>query len=115
VPAQSREGEEASYARRRRLTFEGLAATASQCAAPNLMALFAVLEALAARKFPSIRKFSHAALRGTNTMSEIYRVPVPKAQLKAIPPDERNLLLLASHAVKQLSVLRKLLIFSLNY
>ena len=31
------------------------------------------------------------------------------------PADERNLLLLASHAVNQLSVLRKLLIFSLNY
>jgi len=48
-------------------------------------------------------------------MIEIFRVPISKAQLRAIPADERNLLLLASHAVNQLSVLRKILIFSLNY
>ena len=48
-------------------------------------------------------------------MIEIFRVPISKAQLRAIPADERNLLLLTSHAVNQLSVLRKVLIFSLNY
>ena len=48
-------------------------------------------------------------------MIEVFRVPISKEQLRAIPPAERNLLLLASHAVNQLSVLRKLLIFSLNY
>jgi hypothetical protein len=36
-------------------------------------------------------------------------------QLRAIPADERNLLLLASHAINQITVLRKVLIFSLNY
>jgi hypothetical protein len=48
-------------------------------------------------------------------VSKIYRIPVSKAQLRAIPTDERNLLLLSSHAVNQLSVMRRLLIFSLNY
>ena len=48
-------------------------------------------------------------------MIEIFRIPISKDQLRAIPADERNLLLLASHAVNQMSVLRKLLIFSLNY
>ncbi len=48
-------------------------------------------------------------------MIEIFRIPISKAQLRAIPADERNLLLLASHAVNQLSILRKILIFSLNY
>lgn len=48
-------------------------------------------------------------------MFEVWRIPVTKEQLRAIPDDERNLLLLASHAVNQLSVLRKVLIFSLNY
>jgi hypothetical protein len=46
---------------------------------------------------------------------EVFRVSISKGQLRAIPEDERNLLLLASHAVNQLSVMRKLLIFSLNY
>jgi len=48
-------------------------------------------------------------------MIEVFRVPISKDRLRAIPAEERNLLLLASHAVNQLSVLRKLLIFSLNY
>jgi CRISPR/Cas system-associated protein endoribonuclease Cas2 len=48
-------------------------------------------------------------------MIEVFRVPVSKAQLRAIPADERNLLLLASHAVNQISVLRRLVIFSSNY
>src|SRR5271169_6606310 len=48
-------------------------------------------------------------------MIEVFRIPISKDQLRAIPADERNLLLLASHAVNQMSVLRKLLIFSLNY
>jgi hypothetical protein len=46
---------------------------------------------------------------------EVFRIPISKDQLRAIPVDERNLLLLTSHAVNQLSVLRKVLIFSLNY
>jgi hypothetical protein len=48
-------------------------------------------------------------------MIEVFRVPISKAQLRSIPEDERNLLLLASHAVNQLSTLRKILVFSLNY
>jgi len=48
-------------------------------------------------------------------MIEVFRIPISKDQLRAIPADERNLLLLASHGVNQLSVLRRLLIFSLNY
>jgi hypothetical protein len=46
---------------------------------------------------------------------EIFRVPVPKAQLRAIPVSERNLLLLASHAVNQISTFSKLLFFSVHY
>ena len=48
-------------------------------------------------------------------MNEIYKIPITKNQLRAIPTDDRNLLLLASHAVNQLSTLRKVMIFSLNY
>jgi hypothetical protein len=48
-------------------------------------------------------------------MNEIYKIPIAKNQLRAIPTDDRNLLLLASHAVNQLSTLRKVTIFSLNY
>ncbi len=48
-------------------------------------------------------------------MIEIFRIPISKQQLRAIPVDERNLLLLTSHAVNQLSILRKILVFSLNY
>ena len=48
-------------------------------------------------------------------MIEVFRVPISKAQLRSIPVDERNLLLLISHAVNQMSVMRRLLIFSLNY
>lgn len=48
-------------------------------------------------------------------MFEVFRIPVSKKDLQAIPTDDRNLLLLASYAVNQLSVLRKMLIFSLNY
>jgi hypothetical protein len=48
-------------------------------------------------------------------LDEIFKIPITKTQLQAIPTDERNLLLLASHAVNQLSTVRKLLIFSMNY
>jgi hypothetical protein len=48
-------------------------------------------------------------------MAEVFRVPISKDKLRAIPTDERNLLLLTSHAVNQISILRKLLILSLNY
>ena len=48
-------------------------------------------------------------------MVEVFRIPISKDQLRAIPADERNLLLLVSHAINQITVLRKVLIFSLNY
>jgi hypothetical protein len=48
-------------------------------------------------------------------MIEVFRVPIPKSRLREIPANERNLLLLASHAVNQISVLRKILVFSVNY
>ena len=60
-------------------------------------------------------------LRSTITMTdpnstiEIFRVPLSKGQLRAVPVDDRNLLLLASHAVNQMVVPRRLLIFSLNF
>ena len=41
-------------------------------------------------------------------MIEIFRVSLSEDQLRAMPTEERNLLLLASHAVNQLSVLRKI-------
>jgi hypothetical protein len=48
-------------------------------------------------------------------MFEVFRIPVPKTSLRGIPAAERALLLLASHAVNQLTTLRRLLIFSANY
>jgi hypothetical protein len=48
-------------------------------------------------------------------MDEVFKIPITKVQLRGIPTDARNLLLLASHAVNQLSIVRKLLIFSMNY
>jgi len=48
-------------------------------------------------------------------MIEVFRIPISKDQLRAISADERNLLLLTSHAVNQISILRRILIFSLNY
>lgn len=63
------------------------------------------------RRTPQARQKSKVAV----VMIEVFRVPVPKNTLQAIPADERNLLLLASHAVNQISVLRKVLIFSTNY
>ncbi len=50
-----------------------------------------------------------------NSTIEIFRVPLSKDQLRAVPVDDRNLLLLASHAINQITVLRRVLIFSLNY
>jgi hypothetical protein len=50
-----------------------------------------------------------------DTMIEIFRIPISKQQLRAIPADERNLLLLTSHAVNQISILRKILVFSLHF
>jgi hypothetical protein len=44
-----------------------------------------VLEAAAAGKSTSVAGFSDAASRVGKRMNEIYRVPVLKAQLKAIP------------------------------
>jgi hypothetical protein len=48
------------------------------------------------------------------TMLQIYRVPVPKDRLRAMPRDERVLLLLLGYAANQLSMLQKLLTFATN-
>lgn len=46
---------------------------------------------------------------------EVFRIPVPKVDLSRIPADERTLLLLASHAVNQMTTLIRLLTFSVNH
>ncbi len=47
-------------------------------------------------------------------MIQIYRIPVPKECLRAMPKDERVLFLLLGYAANQLSMLQKLLIFVTN-
>src|ERR1700744_2869971 len=47
-------------------------------------------------------------------MIEVYRIPVPKDRLRAMPRDERVLLLLLGYAANQLSMLQKLLTFATN-
>ena len=46
---------------------------------------------------------------------EIFRLPISKSQLESVPSDERSLLLLSSYAINQINVLRRLLIFSMNF
>jgi hypothetical protein len=48
-------------------------------------------------------------------MIEIFRIPIPKAKLRTMPSDDRHLLLLASHAVNQISVVQKMLLFSVHH
>jgi len=47
-------------------------------------------------------------------MIQIYRIPVPKECLRAMPKDERVLFLLLGYAANQLSMLQKLLNFATN-
>jgi hypothetical protein len=47
-------------------------------------------------------------------MIQVYRIPVPKDRLRAMPKDERVLLLLLGYAANQLSMLQKLLNFATN-
>ena len=47
-------------------------------------------------------------------MIQVYRIPVPKERLRAMPKDERVLLLLLGYAANQLSMLQKLLNFATN-
>ncbi|MGE0236464.1 hypothetical protein [Methylocystis sp.] len=63
---------------------------------------------------PDALAFKSMTTRPRSTI-EIFRVPLSKDQLRSVPVDDRNLLLLASHAVNQLSVLRKILVFSTNH
>jgi len=59
---------------------------------------------------------SNASTPGASgNVIEVFRAPLSKDQLRALPADDRNLLLLASHAVNQITVLRRVLIFSLNH
>jgi len=47
-------------------------------------------------------------------MITVYRIPIPKDQLRGMPRDGRVLLLLLGYASNQLSMLQKLLIFATN-
>lgn len=47
-------------------------------------------------------------------MIQVYRIPVPKERLRAMPKDERVLLLLLRYAANQLSMLQNLLNFATN-
>jgi hypothetical protein len=47
-------------------------------------------------------------------MIQVYRIPVPKECLRAMPKDERVLLLLLGYVANQLSMLQKLLTFATN-
>lgn len=47
-------------------------------------------------------------------MIKVYRIPVPKDRLRAMPKDERVLLLLLGYAANQLSMLQKFLNFATN-
>lgn len=47
-------------------------------------------------------------------MIQVYRIPVPKDRLRAMPQDERAFLLLLGYAANQLSMFQKLLTFSSN-
>src|ERR1700730_18492696 len=47
-------------------------------------------------------------------MIQVYRIPVPKERLRAMPKDERVLFLLLGYVANQLSMLQKLLTFATN-
>ena len=47
-------------------------------------------------------------------MIDVYKIPVPKDRLRAMPKDERALLLLLGYASNQLYMMQKLLLFSTN-
>jgi hypothetical protein len=47
-------------------------------------------------------------------MIRVVRIPITKEQFRALPKDERALLLLMGHALNQIAVLVKLVIFSTN-
>jgi hypothetical protein len=47
-------------------------------------------------------------------MIQVYRIPVPKERLGAMPKNERVLLLLLGYVSNQLSMLQKLLTFATN-
>ena len=47
-------------------------------------------------------------------MIQVYRIPVPKERLRAMPKDERVLLLLLGYVANQVSMLQKLLTFATN-
>ena len=48
-------------------------------------------------------------------MIEVFRIPISKAKLRSMPSDDRHLLLLASHAVNQISIVQKILLFSVHH
>jgi hypothetical protein len=64
------------------------------------------------------RNVVRAGLQNTiqfeGAMIQVYRITVEKERLRAMPKDERVLLLLLGYASNQLSMLQKLLIFATN-
>jgi hypothetical protein len=59
--------------------------------------------------------FSHIAASSIPAMIKIYRLRVPKDRLRALPTDERTLLLLLGYASNQVVMLRKLLGYSARH
>lgn len=47
-------------------------------------------------------------------MLKVYRIPIPKDRLRAMPKDERVLFVLLGYASNQISMLQKLLTFAIN-
>ena len=47
-------------------------------------------------------------------MIEVYRIPIPKDRIRALPKDERVLLLLLGYVSNQVLMLQKLLIYSIR-
>jgi hypothetical protein len=47
-------------------------------------------------------------------MLKVYRIPIPKDRLRAMPKDERVLFVLLGYASNQISMLQKLLTFATN-
>jgi hypothetical protein len=47
-------------------------------------------------------------------MLKVYRIPIPKDRLRAMPNDERVLFVLLGYASNQISMLQKLLTFATN-
>jgi hypothetical protein len=52
--------------------------------------------------------------RKAKAMIEVYKIPIPKDKLRAMPADERALLMLLGYAANQITFFSKLVLFSTN-